>query len=150
MPLHEAATVGLPVIAPYWPEVNGYNEFLNSGNSYRIDIEPLLTSASEQRDYELGQFWAQPVLDSVKQQMRYVVTHAAEAAATGQRARAEMLHQYSIDAVTTQVLIPQLHRIFREFNDEVTCGKTAAESLAIHAQEQEQSKNNKQQQQQQQ
>jgi glycosyltransferase involved in cell wall biosynthesis len=84
-PYMEAMAMGLPTIGTRW---SGNLEFMNDGNSYLVGYQLVDAPADSWRR---GQRWAAPSITDVRRAMRRVYEHPAEAAATGQRARADVL-----------------------------------------------------------
>jgi hypothetical protein len=56
-------------------------------------------SQDEQRRQTAGQVWAEPNVDDAARYMRYVFDHRDEARFVGERARADILKQLSLEAV---------------------------------------------------
>jgi glycosyltransferase involved in cell wall biosynthesis/tetratricopeptide (TPR) repeat protein len=83
-PYMEAMAMGLPTIATGW---SGHLEFMNEDNAHLIDYK--LVSAPT--DSPPGQRWAQPSVSDLRRRMRSVYEHRTQAAAMGQRARADVL-----------------------------------------------------------
>jgi len=84
-PYMEAMAMGLPTIATGW---SGNLEFMNDDNSYLVDYK--LVPAPED-SWLRGQRWAQPSVSDLRRAMRSVYENRTEAAAIGQRARADVL-----------------------------------------------------------
>ncbi len=84
-PYMEAMAMGLPTIATRW---SGNLEFMNDDNSYLVGYK--LVDALSQSPFH-GQRWAQPRVSELRGAMRRVYEHRSEAAATGRRARADVL-----------------------------------------------------------
>jgi GT2 family glycosyltransferase/glycosyltransferase involved in cell wall biosynthesis/Flp pilus assembly protein TadD len=84
-PYMEAMAMGLPTIATRW---SGNLEFMNDDNSYLVGYK--LVDAPPDT-WLRGQQWAQPSVSDLRRAMRRVCEHRTEAAATGARARADVL-----------------------------------------------------------
>ena len=84
-PQMEAMAMGLPTIATGW---SGNLEFMNEGNSYLVDYKLVNAPAGP---WTGGQLWAEPSVRDLRRAMRRVYEHRVEAAATGTRARADVL-----------------------------------------------------------
>ncbi|HXN59801.1 MAG TPA: glycosyltransferase [Acidimicrobiales bacterium] len=84
-PYMEAMAMGLPTIATRW---SGNLEFMSDDNSYLIDYKLV---PAPQNTWLRGQQWAEPSLSDLRRAMRRVYEHRSEAAATGARARKEVL-----------------------------------------------------------
>lgn len=84
-PYMEAMAMELPTIATRW---SGNLDFMSDENSFLIDYK-LVDAPME---FGLGgQQWAQPSVRQLRRTMRWVYEHRSEAAATGRRAREEVL-----------------------------------------------------------
>jgi glycosyltransferase involved in cell wall biosynthesis/Flp pilus assembly protein TadD len=84
-PYMEAMAMGLPTIATRW---SGNLEFMDDDNSYLVGYT-LVDAPSD--SWMRGQRWAQPSVSDLRRAMRRVYEHRTEAAATGARARADVL-----------------------------------------------------------
>ena len=84
-PYMEAMAMGLPTIATGW---SGNLEFMTEANSYLVDYK--LVPAPDD-PWLRGQRWAQPSVSDLRRAMRSVYENRVEAAATGMRARADVL-----------------------------------------------------------
>ena len=84
-PYMEAMAMGLPTIATRW---SGNLEFMDDDNSYLVGYR-LVDAPSD--SWMRGQRWAEPSRADVRQAMRRGYGHRTEAAATGARARADVL-----------------------------------------------------------
>ncbi|HEY5243094.1 MAG TPA: glycosyltransferase, partial [Polyangiaceae bacterium] len=96
-PYMEAMAMGLPTIATGW---SGNLEFMNEENSYLVDYE--LTPAPED-SWLRGQRWAEPSVKDLRRIMRSVYENPAQAAATGERARADVLVSCGTERVADAV-----------------------------------------------
>ena len=97
-PYMEAMAMGLPTIATRW---SGNLEFMNDDNSYLIDYK--LVDAPQNNTWLRGQQWAEPSLSDLRRALRRVYEHRSEAAATGARARQEVLVSCRPDLVVEAV-----------------------------------------------
>jgi tetratricopeptide (TPR) repeat protein len=93
----EAMAMGLPTIATRW---SGNLEFMDDDNSYLLDYK-LVDAPSD--SWLGGQRWAEPSLTDLQRTMRRVFEHPSEAAATGARARADVLVSCSPEVVAAAV-----------------------------------------------
>jgi glycosyltransferase involved in cell wall biosynthesis/GT2 family glycosyltransferase/cytochrome c-type biogenesis protein CcmH/NrfG len=84
-PYMEAMAMGLPTIATRW---SGNLEFMNDDNSYLVGYKLVDTPPDS---WLRGQRWAEPSISDLRRAMRRVYEHQTEAAATGKRARADVL-----------------------------------------------------------
>ena len=84
-PYMEAMAMGLPTIATRW---SGNLEFMDDDNSYLVGYT-LVDAPSD--SWLRGQRWAQPSVGDLRRAMRRVYEHRTEAAATGARARSDVL-----------------------------------------------------------
>jgi glycosyltransferase involved in cell wall biosynthesis/GT2 family glycosyltransferase/tetratricopeptide (TPR) repeat protein len=84
-PYMEAMAMGLPTIATGW---SGNLEFMNEDNSYLVDYK--LVPAPDD-SWLRGQRWAQPSVSDLRRAMRSLYENRTQAAAIGQRARADVL-----------------------------------------------------------
>eukprot|EP01060_Flectonema_neradi_P008842 TRINITY_DN16326_c0_g1_i1.p1 TRINITY_DN16326_c0_g1~~TRINITY_DN16326_c0_g1_i1.p1 ORF type:complete len:729 (+),score=106.89 TRINITY_DN16326_c0_g1_i1:76-2262(+) len=94
LPIHEAMSMGLPVIATNW---SGITEFATNSTSLLIPIngtEPVSGSG-----FPKGSKWAVPSLPEFKRLMRWVFSNPKEAAKLGTRAREHIVAHYSQEAV---------------------------------------------------
>jgi glycosyltransferase involved in cell wall biosynthesis/GT2 family glycosyltransferase/tetratricopeptide (TPR) repeat protein len=96
-PYMEAMAMGLPTIATRW---SGNLEFMNDDNSYLIGYKLV---AAPQNTWLRGQQWAEPSLSDLRRALRRVYEHRSEAAATGARARKEVLVSCRPDLVVEAV-----------------------------------------------
>lgn len=93
IPYSEAMSMGLPTIGTRW---SGNLEFMNSDNSYLIDVEGF---APEPRcdwvtPYYKGQSFAVPSIDHLRKLMRYVFENQEEAKRKGRIAREYMVKNF--------------------------------------------------------
>ncbi|MGN8768191.1 glycosyltransferase [Paenibacillus barengoltzii] len=92
-PFMEAMAMQLPVIGTNW---SGQLEFMDSENSYLIDVERLNPVPDTMPPHFHGHLWAEPSTEHLKQLMQYVVQHPEEAKAKGRLARESLFPKYSL------------------------------------------------------
>jgi len=97
-PFMESMAMGLPTIGTRW---SGNLEFMNDDNSFLIDC--CLTDVPEEALREVPHFrghrWAEPSVDHLKKLMRFVYTNYSEAARKGEKARRDILAEYSQEKI---------------------------------------------------
>jgi glycosyltransferase involved in cell wall biosynthesis len=93
-PFAEAMACARPVIGTAW---GGNLDFMSPANSYLLATEGLaeVDEGVEVADFR-GHRWANPSVEHLRQLMRHVVTHPAEAAEKGLRARADMVTRWDL------------------------------------------------------
>jgi tetratricopeptide (TPR) repeat protein len=84
-PYMEAMAMELPTIATRW---SGNLEFMNDDNSYLVDYKLV---GAPSNSWLRGQRWAQPSVRDLRRTMRSLYENPTEAAATGLRARGDVL-----------------------------------------------------------
>ena len=84
-PYMEAMAMGLPTIATRW---SGNLEFMNDDNSYLVGYELVDVPGDTWRR---GHRWAEPSVPDLRRALRRIYEHRGEAAATGRRARSDVL-----------------------------------------------------------
>jgi glycosyltransferase involved in cell wall biosynthesis len=92
--LAEAMLMGKPVIATNY---SGNLAFMHPGNSLLVDYE-LIDVAADNPIYKRRNHWADPSVQHAASQMRYCFDHRAEAAALGEKGRAEVEQKLSLKA----------------------------------------------------
>lgn len=97
-PYMEAMAVGLPTIGTDW---GGNRAFMTPENSFpiRSRVVPVSENAALEQPMYQGQRWAQPDVNHLRQLMREVFTNRAAARLRGYQARADILQNYSHEAV---------------------------------------------------
>jgi glycosyltransferase involved in cell wall biosynthesis/GT2 family glycosyltransferase/Flp pilus assembly protein TadD len=118
-PYMEAMAMGMPTIATRW---SGNLEFMDDENSYLLDYKLVDTPSDS---WVSGHRWAEPSLTDLRRTMRRVFEHPKEAAATGARARADVLVSCSPEVVATAVR-ERLEAISRRSHRAKTASKLAA------------------------
>lgn len=96
LPIVEAMSMGLPVIATNWSAMVDY---LDESVGYPLAIDGL-----EPVPLEQWHKWAKPSVAHLRQLMRQVVEQRGEAAARGAAARARMQERYAPEVVGRRVL----------------------------------------------
>jgi glycosyltransferase involved in cell wall biosynthesis len=100
-PFFESMLMELPVIGTNW---SGQTEFMHEYNSYLVDVERLIRIENNEIPFFNGHYWAEPSLGDLQKKMRYVAAHRSEAAATGKKARKQLLEDYGMDRLTARVV----------------------------------------------
>ncbi|GAB4823498.1 hypothetical protein N2152v2_010544 [Parachlorella kessleri] len=96
LPIVEAMSMGLPVIATNWSAIPDYlDDAVGYPLAAKLGPVPGIKS-------ELVR-WAHPSVDHLRQLLRHVVEHRDEAAARGRAARARVVERYSLEAVGRRV-----------------------------------------------
>jgi len=120
LPLAEAMSMALPVIATNW---SGPTAFMNEGNSFLVNIDGLVNATTE------GHLWAAPSLSHLKQQMRKVFRNKVENTQKGKQARKDIMKNFSLAAVG-DIVIEKLRNIqinLTEYKDKKQVLKTQSE-----------------------
>lgn len=91
MPILEAMACGLPVIATDW---SSQKDFYNELYGFPVRIKGLIPAKAKCPYYE-GFKWAEPDLEHLKYQMRYVFEHQEEAYKIGQKAAQYVAENWS-------------------------------------------------------
>lgn len=101
-PYMEAMACGLPVIGTRW---GGNLTFMNSGNSYLVDIVGLEEVGDQMEiNFYRGHCWAAPSLESLKACVRQVYDHPHEARLKGSRAREDVVLHWNWRAAAEKAL----------------------------------------------
>ena len=104
--LAEAMLMGKPVIATNY---SGNLAFMHPGNSFLVDYE-LTEVAADNPIYKRRNHWAEPSVEHAASHMRYCFDHRAEAAALGEKGRADVEQKLSLKAAG-QRMADQLARV---------------------------------------
>lgn len=105
-PLMEALSSELAVIATRW---SGQLDFLHDENSYLIDVEGLVPASVEEESFA-GHLWAQPSVDHLRQLMRQVFSHPAEARRRAHQGREDMVANWDW-SITAPLWIDEFRRL---------------------------------------
>jgi len=100
MPILEAMSCGLPVIATNW---SSQVDFMNEANSLPLEVEALIPAVAKCPYYE-GYRWAQPSYEHLRTLMRWVFEHRDEASAIGQRAAKDAAELWSWNRATQRMI----------------------------------------------
>jgi len=103
IPYMESMALGKPVIATNW---SGNTEYMTRENSLLIDSEGLREVDADQiRDCSIyaGQMLAEPNVDGCAQHMRFVYEHPDDAVKIGQRARQDIVNNWTLKHQATRV-----------------------------------------------
>jgi glycosyltransferase involved in cell wall biosynthesis len=101
LPVIQAMSMGMPTIATNW---SGIQDIADDSNSFLIPVdrlEPLPYGTAY--GWDKGKFWAVPSARELRRQMRFVVDHREEAKARGEKARRDVVSQFS-DEVIAEVV----------------------------------------------
>ncbi|MFD1952738.1 glycosyltransferase family 4 protein [Paenibacillus thailandensis] len=90
-PIMEAMIVGMPVIATNW---SGPTDFMNEDNAFPVKVDKLTEIRNHPIPLFNGHRWAEPSLNDLKRQMRYVYENPNEAKQKGIQARSDILGRY--------------------------------------------------------
>lgn len=104
IPYMEAMVMGLPTIGTRW---SGNLEFMTDENSFLLDIDGLVDVDQEQiRDnpFYAGHKWAEPSEDHLVKLMRDVFEKREEARERGQKAREDVLKNWTIFHATMRMI----------------------------------------------
>lgn len=104
IPYMEAMIMGLPTIGTRW---SGNLEFMTDENSFLLDIDGLVNVDQEQiRDnpFYAGHKWAEPSEDHLVKLMRHVFEKREEARERGQKAREDVLKNWTIFHATMRMI----------------------------------------------
>lgn len=100
-PHHEAMLMELPVIATNW---SGNTEFMTAENSLPLKFELVDVEAGQDLRHYHGHRWAEPSETHLRDLMRWVQRHPAEAREVGRRARVSVSERFSPVAVAQKIL----------------------------------------------
>lgn len=95
----ECMALGKPVIVTAW---SGNMDFTNADNAYLVPFK-LIEIEQRAGDYEVGQVWADPDVDVAAEHLLSILRNPAEARARGERARACILQQYSLETTASEI-----------------------------------------------
>lgn len=103
LPFLEAAAQGIPSIAPRW---GGQADFLTRENAFLIDgdLVPVDAEKAAFHWFRAGMYWFQPDLAHLVRLMRWVVTHPDEARRRGERARADVIPDWTWERTVMDLL----------------------------------------------
>jgi len=107
LPLIEAMSMSLPVIATNW---SGPTAFMTEKNSYLINTDGLVNATTE------GHLWASPSITHLKQQMRRVFRNRQEASQKGKQARKDITENFSLAAIG-DIVIEKLKDLRRNLTE---------------------------------
>ena len=122
-PHTEAMAMRLPVIATAW---SGPTEFMTSDNSYPLPIRGLVRVGGN--SHFATHSWADPDPDALVDLLRTVHTSLAENAARGARARADMVANFSNDAIG-KLLADHLDRILSNLAERAVSPESGHDEL---------------------
>lgn len=99
-PFMEAMAMGLPTIGTRW---GGSADFMNDDNAWMIEIDGL-EDVDSRMDFSFyrGHQWASPSIKSLRDQLRTVFEHRAEAREVIHLARPELRDRYDLPVVCSQ------------------------------------------------
>ncbi len=104
MPYLEAMIMGLPTVGTNW---GGNLEFMTRDNSFLVDIDGFSPVNAEQVSDNLlydGHKWAEPSCGSLREIMRYILTHREAARATGRRAKVDVFNRWTVNHAAERVI----------------------------------------------
>jgi len=101
LPLVEAMSMSLPVIATNW---SGPTAFMTEENSFLVNIDGLVSSTTP------GHLWAMPSIKHLKTQMRKVFRNKPEITQKAKKARKDITEKFSLKAVG-DIVIEKLKEI---------------------------------------
>lgn len=103
-PFMESMACGVPVIATNW---SAHLAFMNTQNSYLVDVDALAPADASEVPIYAGQRWAAPSTSHLISQLRRVHSDRAEANAIGARARQDMVDEWpwsrAADAIAARI-----------------------------------------------
>lgn len=110
-PFMEAMAMGLPVIGTRW---SAQVDFMNDENSYLLNIDKLCPVDPSMPFFYKGHLWAEPSIGHLKQLMRKVYEQTDDAKKVGQKARAYIAANYSIEKVA-EMMNNRIGELVRKF-----------------------------------
>jgi glycosyltransferase involved in cell wall biosynthesis len=120
-PHMEAMAFGLPVIGTNW---SGNTEFMNTDNSYLIDVEAMVPIKENEIPIYFGHKWAEPSCSHLKQLLRHVYSHQDEAKIKGGIAKKHIADKYN-SATVAGIIVERL----QQFQDGVTAAKSVSKRI---------------------
>lgn len=112
----EAMAAGKPVIATQY---GGVTDFVNKNTAYPLKHR-LVEVGSGSPPYPATYIWAEPDLSSIRENMRYVFEHQAEAIISGQKASQHVRSLFSLES-TSIALRSELERVWHYGDMESLC-----------------------------
>ncbi|MCX5713491.1 MAG: glycosyltransferase family 4 protein, partial [Candidatus Omnitrophica bacterium] len=100
MPITEAMSCGLPVIATDW---SAHKDYMDNSNAYPINVKRLIP-AEAKCPYYKGFQWAEPDEEHLIYLMRHVFTQQDESARKGLKAHNEIAAKYTWDHTAKRVI----------------------------------------------
>lgn len=100
MPILEAMACGLPTIATAW---SAQTEFLRDDLCYPVRVARLIPAVAK-CPYYVGYEWADPDMEHLVHQLRYVYEHRDEARATGLRAAEVVARDWTWDRAAEKIV----------------------------------------------
>jgi len=121
LPLTEAMAMGLPTIGTNWSGTTG---FMNNQNSFLVDVAGMEPATTE------GHHWATPNPTVLRQHMRTVFEQGEDVSARAERARVDIIANFSLEAVGDLVLdkLAQIQLALPQFRATKLILKTQDES----------------------
>lgn len=98
LPIMEAMAMGRPVIATNW---SGETMFMDERTAFPVRVASMEPAIGQL--YEQGQRWAEPDVDHLRELMRFVFTHRAEAAAVARRGQEHVRTRFNRVAVAEEL-----------------------------------------------
>lgn len=103
LPLMEAMACRVPVIALNW---SGHTEYLTAENSFPVKVTGFIMADAP---IYPGARWAAADKNSLRRMMRYVVEHPLEVKQKGNRARRDVVQNYSIKKIAQDISLRLEH-----------------------------------------